>query len=605
MKTLMLIPVYNSSKILPVLFRFLYKLDPQPELYVFAENNSHDNTLELIRKFKKPHKVIRVWFRKDAVTISENRYVPIAHVRQLLLTFARCYDPDYAIFLDSDVCPRTKELINNLTTWKKDIVGGSYLRPFPEGLFLASKWEVPEHPNARIYYRKPRLPLDEPHVTSAGCMCLSRKIIQDNRINFYPMYREHASEDFGYCLQAREQGYKIYLDSTAELIHFIPEKIPPKPWCFNTITRELVPFAYEDGSEQREQIKTPIRRRKMKIGLLSTRFFGVPPIGYSGLEQIVWDLAYSLDKLGHEVTLFAPEGSMPPPHGKLVETGKAIHGANVDWLKVEREAYEVFKDKLLDLDILHGHNWFGFEYLAKKESRNLRVMHTHHGLRLDLLKPFNRLFKLNLVGISDWALEAFARQGFTARRCYNGIAIEKYAFQQKKGERFMFLGRICSAKGPHVAIEAAKKAGVGLDVIGATKFVDDVDYVSRVKGLCDGEKIKFIGEVTPEAKIEYLQNAKGLLIPSRFGEPFGLISVEAMACGTVPIALDDGALREIIIDGRTGFVCNSANTMAMRLKDVDSIDPKTCRERAEQFSREKMAEEYLTLYSSILDGQEW
>jgi GT2 family glycosyltransferase len=244
MKTLMLIPVYNCGKTLPTLFSFLYKLKPQPDLYVFAENNSSDNTLERVWGFKRPHKVIRLWFRPDAVAVSQTKYDPIAHVRQLLLTTARQYDPDYALFLDSDVYPQTRELIEELTAWNKDIVGGAYLRVFPQGLYVASKWKAWGKPGQYIMQKKVNVPLDEPMMTSAGCLCLSRKIIQDRRVNFYPVQPAGSSEDFGYCLQARSFGYDVYLDGQVKLQHAIPKRIPLKPWTFDPIKKQPVPFLY-------------------------------------------------------------------------------------------------------------------------------------------------------------------------------------------------------------------------------------------------------------------------------------------------------------------------------------------------------------------------
>jgi len=244
LKTLVLIPVYNRGKILPTFFDSLQHLNPQPNLYVFAENNSNDDTLAQVWNFKLPHKVIRIWYRKEAVMLNENRYVTIAHIRQLLLTFARNYDPDYAIFLDSDILPKTERLIDSLTSWRCDIVGGPYLRLFPEGLWLASRWQSPEKPNCGMLFRSPRMALDEPLMTSGGCLCLSKKIIQDKRIEFYPLYSNDSSEDFGYCLKARDHGYKVYLDGTLSLLHYFPSDQPIKPWSRDMSSSEYMPFFY-------------------------------------------------------------------------------------------------------------------------------------------------------------------------------------------------------------------------------------------------------------------------------------------------------------------------------------------------------------------------
>jgi glycosyltransferase involved in cell wall biosynthesis len=381
-----------------------------------------------------------------------------------------------------------------------------------------------------------------------------------------------------------------------------PEKLYNKSNMRKNPTSQLEYF----HSETNETATEPTQyNRKLKIGLLSTRFFSLPPIGYSGIEQVVWDLACALDKLGHEVTLFAPQGSRASTHGQLVEIGEAIQTPNINCLKAELEIYDYLREEIKNLDILHGHNWFGIEYLKKASNEKILVAHTHHNNNISWLNFYKPLFNLNLISISDWTKDVFAKQGFASCRCYNGINLDRYKFQTKKDGRFMFIGRIIKAKGPHLAIKAAREAGVGLDIIGSTTFVNDKDYVREVTKLCDGKQIKFIGEVSHETKIKYLQSARGLLIPSQFGEPFGLISVEAMACGTPPIALNDGALKEVIIDEETGFICDSIDQMVSRMKQVDFINLQACRKRAEQFSREKMAGEYVKLYLSIINGQEW
>jgi glycosyltransferase involved in cell wall biosynthesis len=582
-------------------------------LYVFAENNSEDNTLERIWSFKRPHKVIRIWLRGDATFLCDTPYEPIAHIRQLLLKFARNYDPDYAIFLDSDIYPRTRELIDNLTLWNKDIVGGAYVRAFPEGIWLASKWSIPGNKNNFKLYRNVRMPLDEPAMTSAGCMCLSRRIIQDKRVNFFPMDIPTASEDFGYCLKAREIGYTIYLDGTVDLHHVIPARIPNKPWTFDPEQQQHVPFFYNLKEKKRidpKQSWDPTSSsHSLRIGILSTRFLHTSNENHSGLEQLVTDLSFSLDKLGHEVTLFAPEGTAVPPHGRLVTTGSAIADFKVNWAKIEKEAYKIASDEMSKLDVLHGHTHYGFEYYAKTCNPQLNLIHTHHEYMSRScgawLSEFQKHVSLNLVAVSDWMKQVYAKQGLKSLRCYNGIDMEKYHFQKNKNGKAMFLGRIVRGKGPHLAIKAAREAHVELDVVGSTSLVHDSEYVREIKNLCDGKMINFVGEVNQEDKIEMLKNASCLLVPSCWGEPFGLVSLEAMACGTVPIALNDGALSEIIVDGQSGFLCNSIGEMSQKIKKMEYISPETCRKRAREFRAEKMASEYVNLYSGMMNGKTW
>lgn len=238
---ILLVATYNQAKLLPTFFYYLYRLDPQPQVTVFAENNSSDDTLNLLTRFKRPKEIIRLWFRRNAVMTTQNRYEVIAHVRQLLLTRARQLSPDFAVFLDSDVLPLDAALIEKLVRHKLDVVGGPYLRRFPWGVYLATIWR---DGNRLRSWSVPQQPLDEVELTSAGCLCLSNRVIRDRRINFYPMYSQTASEDFGYCRQARKNGYKIWLDGTINLKHQTQAMQKPKPWT-KAANGTYLPFFYD------------------------------------------------------------------------------------------------------------------------------------------------------------------------------------------------------------------------------------------------------------------------------------------------------------------------------------------------------------------------
>jgi glycosyltransferase involved in cell wall biosynthesis len=233
MKTCLMIPVYNSANTLPKLFRCLDKLNPAPDLTVFCENNSKDTTVSLIKKHykKTPHKIIGVWFRKDATQIG-NPFMPIACIRDLLLTVARSFNADYNIFLDSDIYPQNNNLITQLTGWERDIVGGAIMEPMlPKGdLYADAAFGSPE--TGFFPCKTARDPLNEVAAAGTGCLCLSRRAVQDRRLSFLPLLRyrgELVSEDFGFCLRARSLGYKIFLDGVAVFEHGQNFK-KPRPW---------------------------------------------------------------------------------------------------------------------------------------------------------------------------------------------------------------------------------------------------------------------------------------------------------------------------------------------------------------------------------------
>lgn len=235
----------------------------------------------------------------------------------------------------------------------------------------------------------------------------------------------------------------------------------------------------------------------------------------------------------------------------------------------------------------------------------MKVIHTHHGHLA--WSPDNRLGHLNLVAISKFMQNEYRKKGFNSRCVYNGIAIEHYPYGPVRGPRLLYLGRIAKFKQPHVAIEVAKQSKVPIDIVGGDRFIDDVGYVNQLRQYCDGRDARYIGEIPHDLKVKYLLQCRALVLPSAFGEPFGLVAVEAMAAGRPVICLDDGALSELVVNGVTGFVCKSPEAMAtvIREKKDLQIRAEACRLRAVEFSRENMAEAYLHLYNDVLHGMEW
>jgi glycosyltransferase involved in cell wall biosynthesis len=220
--------------------------------------------------------------------------------------------------------------------------------------------------------------------------------------------------------------------------------------------------------------------------------------------------------------------------------------------------------------------------------------------------------KPNLVAISQfmqqYAVNYFKQKGFNVKCEFvlNGIDTDKYQFQHIKSDRILFVGRLSTFKQPHIAIEIARKTNHKLDIIGSATFVDNPEYVNQLDKMVDNDpNIKIYKDADHQFKIEKMQNAKVLIFPSKMNEPAGLVACEAMSCGTPVIAFDDGAIKEYVIDKRTGFICKDINEMIDALNKVHTIDPNECRKRALELSRDIMTKNYEKLYYKLMNGEDW
>jgi glycosyltransferase involved in cell wall biosynthesis len=351
----------------------------------------------------------------------------------------------------------------------------------------------------------------------------------------------------------------------------------------------------------------------MRIAVIAPPLLKVPPTNYGGLEIVVFDLCEALAEMGDDVTLIAPVGS----HAKgckLIETVIAPERTDVDWVGLEMSAFNIYKDKLQEFDIIHDHTWFGGVYLSKFDSanKNLKICKTHHGhldWRADRIPP--QIGKVNLIAISDFMRKEYEAQGWISKYVYNGIDLNKYPYSDKKEDRLVFVGRISTFKQPHLAIEAAVSSKTPIDIIGGS-FVDKPEFLETIKTMCDNSNglATLHLDLPHDEKVKFVQGAKACLVPSHMGEPFGLTIIEAFACGTPVIALNDGAIREVVGDtAGAGYVCDTSDEFVKIVRNIGmngyAIKPRDCRNRAEYFSRENMAKRYKALYEKIIKGEEW
>lgn len=345
----------------------------------------------------------------------------------------------------------------------------------------------------------------------------------------------------------------------------------------------------------------------MKIALLAPIAEKVPPTAYGGVEAVVYTLAEELHRRGHDVTLFASGDS--EVSCKLVPIAEKAIGSKMD--RPTREALtlgsianavdHIQREKF---DIVH--NQTGWHALLLKKLIPCPIVTTLHGALNDYHEEGRRErrmfteFRLQpYISISK-AQRRFAPLLRYSATIYHGIPAEKFNPSYKPGKYLAFLGRFSPVKGPKEAIAIAKKTGNVLKMAGKINDFERDYFDTQIKPHIDGKQIIMLGEVNHKQKVELLRHAKALLSPIHWDEPFGLVNIEAYACGTPVIAMRRGSLPEIIMHGKTGFLCRSTNEMAAAVGRLDKIDRRECREYVEaKFSVDRMVSAHERLYKRL------
>ena len=338
----------------------------------------------------------------------------------------------------------------------------------------------------------------------------------------------------------------------------------------------------------------------MRIAQVAPLFEAVPPQLYGGTERVVSYLTEELVRRGHDVTLFASGDSETAARlVPITERARRLDGGSRDMLSADtsRQLGRVFR-RAGDFDVIHCH----VDHLAYPFAAAVRTptLHTAHG-RLDLpwLGPvFEDFYDVPIVSISNAQRAPLARYGVTwAGTVYHGLPVERFPFREEPGEYLAFLGRLSPEKQPDVAIQVARRVGLPLR-IAAKIDVNDREYVEQVVApLLDDPLVDFIGEIDDASKAAFLGGARALLFPIDWPEPFGLVMIEAMACGTPVIARPCGSVPELLDDGRTGFLGDTIDDLVDAVKRIDTIDRAECRRHVEQrFSVSRMVDDYETLF---------
>ncbi len=337
----------------------------------------------------------------------------------------------------------------------------------------------------------------------------------------------------------------------------------------------------------------------MRIALVSPLFESVPPKLYGGTERVVANLCDGLVKSGVEVSVFASADSevsgelIPMVDQALRLREPPVTDIGPHHMKILAEVAK----RAEEFDVIHNHHDYWMFPLSKLTSTP--VLTTLHG-RLDLpdLKTvFDAYPEHSFVSISD-SQRTPQPQLRWVNTIYHGIDVNRFEYHPEPGEYLAFLGRICREKRPEWAIEIAKKSGIPLKIAAKIEKGEGQEYYDTfVKPHVDGKFIEFVGEISESQKSDFLGKARALVFPIDWPEPFGLVVIESLACGTPVLARPVGSVPELIEDGVTGFLDLNIEQLADRVLEISKISRSACRAQAEKrFSLRRMTEDYLNVY---------
>lgn len=369
----------------------------------------------------------------------------------------------------------------------------------------------------------------------------------------------------------------------------------------------------------------------MRIAIVAPHTFPIPPPTYSG-EVVIYDLARSLDELGHRVDLYAPQGSWRPPHGNWFPMPCSYGASWPTAEQAEQTTWDAYKDHILQADVVHdfSHSKRIAEIMGgnKVVSTLLSSLWDHPSPPLNIVVWSQSMRDRGLRGATDYENTSFTVIDELTRARFNGkikdahvvpggTDTDYYVPDGPKQKHFLWLNRWHPAKGYQVAIELARRTGVSLVLAGLhPEAVWAEDHRRNAQGAVE------LAKGLPNVRFEWLpreppaehhglkrslyQKARALIYSVQFQEPFGLAQVEALACGTPVIATNFGSVSEVIEHGRTGFVCNNMDELAQAVERIDSISPEDCHHAAvARFDRLVMARAYLAEYRCVVEGKTW
>jgi glycosyltransferase involved in cell wall biosynthesis len=338
----------------------------------------------------------------------------------------------------------------------------------------------------------------------------------------------------------------------------------------------------------------------MRIAQVAPLYESVPPTLYGGTERVVSWLTEELIRLGHEVTLFASGDSLTT--ARLVPACKRALRLDPE-CKDELAHHVVMLDQVFsekeEFDLIHFHvGYLHFPLIRREQVPHVTTLHGRLDLP-DLVPLYRHFYDMPLISISDAQRKPLLWANWQGT-VHHGLPRDSFSLGTGAGGYLAFLGRTSPEKGLDQAIEIAKRAGMPLKIAAKVDRVDRKYFEQTIKPLLDHPLVEFIGEIGYPEKQGFLGNAAALLFPINWCEPFGLVMIEAMACGTPVIAYPQGSVPEVIQDGETGFVVPDLESAVIAVRRIGEVDRRKCRRHFEQrFCVERMTQDYLNIYQRL------
>jgi glycosyltransferase involved in cell wall biosynthesis len=339
----------------------------------------------------------------------------------------------------------------------------------------------------------------------------------------------------------------------------------------------------------------------MRIAQVAPLYESVPPRLYGGTERVVSYLTEELVRLGHDVTLFATGDSVTRAKLRpIAERALRLDSSCIDPLVHHMRMVSTVYRSAADFDVIHCHtDYLGLPLAELSDTPSLITLHG----RLDIpeLAPmYAEHPRVPLVSISDAQRAPMPRANWLAT-VHHGLPENLYTFQSHAKDYLLFVGRISPEKRVDRAIRVAQRAGVPLRIAAKVDRVDTAYFEREIEPLLDAPGVEFVGEVGDREKDQLLGGAVALMLPIDWPEPFGLVVIEALACGTPVIACPRGSIPELLQDGETGLIAQTEDDMVNAVRRIGQLDRRRCRREFEQrFTARIMAERYAALYRQII-----